>query len=241
MTSAKNISTAFILCGGLGTRLKPYTDHYPKPMMPCNDKPFLHHVMAQLASQGITKFVLATGYLKEKIREYFNDGAAFGWTIEYSEGADDWETGRRLWEAKELLPPEFLLIYGDNFTVFDLDRSLQSFQGDVDLTLLVTTNDQGEYKTSGNVNMRDDGTVEEYAKSPDSDGFDHVEIGYMLVNRDRLWKEFQDKDCNLSVLLTSLSQNGYVNAVLASAPYYWMTDPVSWKQTEEYLIKVSAI
>ena len=56
---------AVILCGGIGTRLRPYTNDNPKPMILCNGKPFIWFLLQQLHEQGISKFVLLTGYLGE--------------------------------------------------------------------------------------------------------------------------------------------------------------------------------
>ena len=60
---------AAILCGGLGTRMKPYTDNSPKPMIISNGKPFLWYIMQQLYDQGVRRFILLTGYLSEQIEE----------------------------------------------------------------------------------------------------------------------------------------------------------------------------
>ena len=92
---------AVILCGGLGTRLRPHTDHLPKPMIPCNGKPFLLYLLQQMEEQGIQRFILLTGYLAEKIEQYFKDGSKWGWEIQYSQGPAEWGTGKRIWEAKE--------------------------------------------------------------------------------------------------------------------------------------------
>ena len=59
-----------ILCGGLGTRLRPITETIPKPMIMCNGKPFLWYLLKQLHDQGIKRFLLLTGYLSEKIVDY---------------------------------------------------------------------------------------------------------------------------------------------------------------------------
>ena len=233
--NALMMETAFILCGGLGNRLRPHTDHSPKPMMICNGRPFLWHVLAQLNQQGVTRFVLATGYLKESIRDFFGDGSAWGWSISYSEGAVEWDTGRRLWEARELLPEAFVLLYGDNFTLFDLPRSQEVFTDEVDLTLLVTEKERGEYKTTGNVMMRDDGVVLDYDKTPYQKGYDHVEIGYMLTRKTVMLNALDDKDCNLSSVLMTLCREGTANAVISPNPYFWITDPDSWKRAEDYL------
>ena len=65
------IKQAVILCGGLGTRLKPITDHVPKPMAEVNGKPFLEYLILQLKDNGIKEILLLTGYKKENIEEYF--------------------------------------------------------------------------------------------------------------------------------------------------------------------------
>ena len=62
---------AVILCGGLGTRLQPHTNHLPKPMILCNGKPFLWYLLQQMEEQGIKRFILLTGYFAGKIEEYF--------------------------------------------------------------------------------------------------------------------------------------------------------------------------
>ena len=56
-----------ILCGGLGTRLRPLTEDIPKPMLVFDNKPFLQYLIEYYKGQGINEFVLSVGYLKEKI------------------------------------------------------------------------------------------------------------------------------------------------------------------------------
>ena len=58
---------AVILCGGLGTRLRPLTENMPKPMAPVNGKPFLHYLIEQVRDQGIRRILLLTGYRSEMI------------------------------------------------------------------------------------------------------------------------------------------------------------------------------
>ena len=187
----------------------------------------------QLNQQGVTRFVLATGYL-ESIRDFFGDGSV-GLEHLIQRGAVEWDTGRRLWEARELLPEAFVLLYGDNFTLFDLPRSQEVFTDEVDLTLLVTEKERGEYKTTGNVMMRDDGVVLDYNKTPYQKGYDHVEIGYMLTRKTVMLNALDDKDCNLSSVLMTLCREGTANAVISPNPYFWITDPDSWKRAEDYL------
>jgi dTDP-glucose pyrophosphorylase/CBS domain-containing protein len=74
---------AVVMAGGFGTRLRPYTETVPKPMLPLGDKPLLEHVIAQLRDAGITRVNVTTHYMPEKIRDHFGDGAAHGVHIEY--------------------------------------------------------------------------------------------------------------------------------------------------------------
>ena len=68
-------SQAVILCGGCGVRLRPITDHIPKPMVRIHARPFLEYLILQLKKQGISEVLLLTGYLGEKIQEYFRQTA----------------------------------------------------------------------------------------------------------------------------------------------------------------------
>jgi glucose-1-phosphate cytidylyltransferase len=61
----------FILCGGLGTRLKEMTEFRPKPMVTIGVDPILLHIMKHYSSFGFRRFVLCMGYKSEIIRDYF--------------------------------------------------------------------------------------------------------------------------------------------------------------------------
>ena len=68
---------AVILCGGLGTRLSEETVKIPKPMVKIGDKPIIWHIMKIFQSFGVNEFLLAAGYKKEIIEEYFKDNNEF--------------------------------------------------------------------------------------------------------------------------------------------------------------------
>jgi NDP-mannose synthase len=73
-----------ILAGGKGTRLKPYTTIFPKPLMPIGDYPILEVVIKQLKHYGFNNVVIAVGHLKELIQAFFNDGKKWGMNVTYS-------------------------------------------------------------------------------------------------------------------------------------------------------------
>ena len=163
---------AAILCGGLGTRLRPLTDTAPKPMVDVNGIPFLGHLVNQLVSQGVTRLVLMTGYLGDQIRTHFGDGKRYNCDIVYSHGFETWSTGRRLLEAGVLLDSRFLLLYADNFALVDLHQVLElHLREEPSITLTLSP------KAHGNVAVPGDGRVSRYQPDRSDGGLDHVEIG----------------------------------------------------------------
>ena len=110
-------------------------------MVEINSKPFLWYLLFKLSSppNNIKKFLLLTGYLQEKIKNYFRDGKEFGWEISYSTGPSDWETGRRIWEANKHLDEQFVLCYSDNFAQVNLSKLYQIWENNSSsITLLIT-------------------------------------------------------------------------------------------------------
>ncbi len=106
---------AIILAGGKGTRLRPYTTVFPKPLMPVGDRPILEVLIRQLAEHGVDHVTIAVGYLANLIKVYFGNGSQFGLKIDYS--IEDKPLGTmgplRLIDD---LPENFLVLNGDVLT-----------------------------------------------------------------------------------------------------------------------------
>ena len=79
------MAIVLVLCGGFGKRLRPLTDHVPKPMLEVAGKPMLQHHIDIFKKAGFTNFVFCTRYKHEVIEKYFGDGSKFGVKIRYSE------------------------------------------------------------------------------------------------------------------------------------------------------------
>jgi len=118
---------AVILCGGLGERLRPYTEKIPKVMLELKDKPILEHVINYIRKYGIQEFVLLCGYKSGDINKYFGDGKKFGIKINYSVEKGKLGTAGAVNNAKDLIKGDFLLINGDVITDFPLDKLLDEF------------------------------------------------------------------------------------------------------------------
>jgi NDP-sugar pyrophosphorylase family protein len=74
---------AIILAGGKGTRLKPYTVVFPKPLVPVGDRPILDVIIRQLVRYGVERVTISTGHLAELIEAYFGDGSRWNVKMEY--------------------------------------------------------------------------------------------------------------------------------------------------------------
>lgn len=113
-----------IMAGGLGRRLRPLTDHTPKPMLPVGPKPVLQTIIENFAEQGFHNIYLCLNYKGEMIRRHFGDGAKLGVNITYI------EEDRRLGTAGALsllpdIPREPIVVMnGDLLTKVDFVRLL---------------------------------------------------------------------------------------------------------------------
>ena len=113
------MTSAVILAGGLGTRLREAVPDVPKPMAPVRGRPFLEHQMDYWVGQGIDRFILSVGYRHEVISEHFGSNYR-GADIEYVVENTPLGTGGGLLLAVEKLSDAFLLLNGDTFFAVDL-------------------------------------------------------------------------------------------------------------------------
>jgi D-glycero-alpha-D-manno-heptose 1-phosphate guanylyltransferase len=115
------VTSAIILAGGLGTRLRGAVPNLPKPMAPIAGRPFLEYQLDYWISQGVGRFVLSVGYRHEAIVAYF--GSAYrGIPIEYAIEAKPLGTGGGLLLAFARIGhvEPFLLLNGDTYFEVDL-------------------------------------------------------------------------------------------------------------------------
>lgn len=76
--------SVILMAGGLGTRLRPLTDHYPKPMLKVGDKPILETILENFIEEGFRQFYITVNYKAEIIERYFGDGSRWGVNIQYT-------------------------------------------------------------------------------------------------------------------------------------------------------------
>lgn len=108
------MKTAMILAAGKGERMRPLTEHTPKPLLPVGGRPLILWHLEKLARAGFARIVINHAHLGDQIEEILGDGEAFGVELRYSREGEPLETAGGIATA---LP----LIEGDIFPVVNAD------------------------------------------------------------------------------------------------------------------------
>lgn len=136
-----SIQTAMILAAGRGERLRPITDHTPKPLVKVQGKPLIQYHIEALKRAGIKNIVVNVAWLAEQLMEFLGDGSPFGVTIKIShEKNGALETAGGIAKALPLLGDKpFLVINADIFTDYDF-ANLPNDIGNDDMHLVLVDN-----------------------------------------------------------------------------------------------------
>lgn len=114
---------AMILAAGRGERMRPLTDHKPKPLLEAGGKPLIVHHIERLATAGFRELVINHAHLGEQIERELGDGLRWGVSIAYSPEDKALETGGGIFKALPLLGTHpFLVLNGDVWTDYDLGQ-----------------------------------------------------------------------------------------------------------------------
>lgn len=159
---------AVVLVGGSGTRLRPLTLRTPKPMLPLVDRPLLAYLFDQLAAAGVTRAILACGYLPDALVAHFGDGGdtASGLALEYVVEQEPLGTaGAARLAASGRVSESFLLLNGDILSEHDLAAlvALHRARAASATLALVEVDDPSRY---GVVEREADGTVLRFVEKP---------------------------------------------------------------------------
>jgi len=151
-----------ILCGGKGTRAYPFTEYFPKPMMPICGTPILVHIMEFYARQGWTHFVLAAGHRMEILVDYFK-GRFTNWHIDIVDTGAESDTGERIRRCTSYVGELFHATYGDGLGDIDLYRLVEFHKSHRGLATVTTVPLRSQY---GTIVFDGSGRVSEFREKP---------------------------------------------------------------------------
>lgn len=120
--------TAILLCGGKGERLKPFTDLFPKPLVPLAGRPILQYLIEHLESAGLRRFVVCTGYKAELIDEFLDRVFRPRRDIVSVNSGEAATMTDRLRGARTHVPGRALVCYGDTLANVDIEALQQQHQ-----------------------------------------------------------------------------------------------------------------
>ena len=113
---------AIILAGGLGTRLKPFTEVIPKPLLPIGEKSVLEIQIEGLKKYGFNEIYLCTNYKSEYIKNFFGDGSSLDVKLKVSKENKELGTAGPILLIKDWLNEPFILMNGDLLTLIDFSK-----------------------------------------------------------------------------------------------------------------------
>lgn len=228
------IKQAIIIAGGMGTRLKPFTDNNPKPMYPISGKPFLGYLLEQIKDFGIEKVVLLLGYKAEKIIDYID-----------SEWKDDsldiickvtpleYDTGARIKNAQEIMDEHFLFMYCDNYCTIDFKKLVSDYYNNGAMIQITAYENKDGY-TKNNLIIDENGLVTCYDKTRTVEGLLGVDIGYAIINR-RVVELFGNENENFEKrVYPELVRKNKLYATVTKQRYYSVGSWERIKLTESF-------
>lgn len=129
---------AVILAGGLGTRLRPFTEAIPKPLLPIGEKSIMEIQIQHLAKYGFNEIYVATNYKADYVESFIGDGKRLGVNITFSKEDKPLGTCGPLTLLKDKLTEPFIVMNGDVLTTIDFGKLYEYALG-IDSDYVVVT------------------------------------------------------------------------------------------------------
>ncbi|MEO8440585.1 MAG: nucleotidyltransferase family protein [Spartobacteria bacterium] len=174
---------AFVLCGGLGTRLRSVLNDRPKSMALIGGVPFLELLLRGLRLQEVKEVVLGTGYRAEQIEGHFQTGAHLGLQLFYSRENEPLGTGGAVKLAEPLLSDPVAVMNGDSYVEWSLAAMREIFrrEGADIVMVLQAVADVSRY---GSVTIEPDGRVIEFIEKGSNSGAGLINAGIYLLRKE---------------------------------------------------------
>lgn len=212
-----------ILCGGKGTRSYPFTEYYPKPMMPICGTPILVHLMRLYAKQGFKDFVLSAGHRREIIVDYF-EGRVPEWNVKILDTGDDADTGERIRRCAPCLDGTFFATYGDGLGNIDLHGLLRFHKSSGSLATVTSVPLRSQY---GTIRFTEDQRVKFFEEKPMIADY-WINAGFFVFEKEAL--EFWEGQNLEREVLPGLARRGVLSVYLHDG--FWKSMDTSKDQQE---------
>lgn len=174
---------AFVLCGGLGTRLRSVLSDRPKSMALIGDVPFLELLLRKLKGEGINEVILGTGYRADQIESFFGAGEKIGIRLLYSREEEPLGTGGALKLAEEVLSDPAVVLNGDSYVEWNLAEMEDLFrQKDADIVMVLQ--EVPDISRYGSVALDSEQRVAEFIEKGSRTGAGLINAGIYLLRKE---------------------------------------------------------
>ena len=223
---------AFVLAGGLGTRLRPKFGELPKALAPLGGRPFLQRQLEWLAAFGIREVVVLAGYGADALRAAIGDGAAFGLTVTWSVEAEPRGTAGALALARAHVRGPALVVNGDTLAECD-PWKLEARRWRHGAWGAVALYRVPDAASRGRVECGDDGRIRRFVeKDPSHHGPAWVNGG-LYAFAPWLWRRLPDEVLSLERdVLPQLAAEGKLEGLELPGDFWDIGTPEEWARAE---------
>ncbi len=222
--SSTKMPQMVVLAGGLGTRLGNLTKSVPKSLIEVDGEPILSHILEWGRGQGCRDALILIGHLGEEFEGFSHRGM----NIQFVQEIEPLGTGGAIWNARQYLEDEFILLWGDDYHPIDYDVLLKRHrEHGMSLTMTVI-----ESHEDHNLH-HDNGRVIQYSKTGEGEKFNGYEAGTSIVKRSVV--ESLGKDGSWSWEETIYPElAGEIHAHLDETRFWDMGTPERLEKLEEF-------
>jgi MurNAc alpha-1-phosphate uridylyltransferase len=214
-----------ILAAGLGTRMRPLTDHTPKPLLQAGGKPLIVWHIEKLRAAGFDELVINHAWLGDKLETSLGDGSRFGVRIQYSREGKPLETAGGIRRALPLLGDEpFLVVNGDIWTDLDFSHLHRVPDGNAHLVLV----DNPAHNPDGDFHLANDGKVRD-------NGAPALTFSGIGLYRPALFDGLGQGEAKLAPLLRAAMADGQVTGEHYRGQWWDIGTPERLEALDEHL------
>jgi NDP-sugar pyrophosphorylase family protein len=227
---------AVILAGGLGTRMRPFTETAPKCLLPVHGRPFIDYQLELLKAGGVREIVLCVGYMGEMVQAHLGDGGSLGMHIAYSwDSPDSGGTAGALKQAEPMLDETFFLTWGDSYVRVDHAAMFAAHRvgaPEVVATMGVFCN-QNAYDSS---NVQVGGSkVVRYVKGAAHLQLTHIDAGISVFERSALQDIPEKQNLALDQFFSSWAASGRLGAYPVAQRFYEVGSQTGSEDFEKFV------
>ena len=176
--SQKKDNLVILMAGGLGKRLRPFTDHTPKPLIEINGKPILEIILENMIYEGFTNFFISINYMADKIIDYFGDGSKWQVSIEYLQEKEPLGTAGSL-SLLNVVPNKPIIVLNSDLVTKASFQDMLEFHSQQENSELTMGLVEYDFEIPYGIVRLDDGKIVEMKEKPVQNFF--VNAGIYII------------------------------------------------------------